>query len=399
MQNRTKQMIHKIRRAALVGAPLLAMASAAALPGMAQTFTVLYTFTGGADGGTPMATPILYNGNVYGTTSGGGANASGTVYELNFKSRHEVALHSFTGSDGTGPIGGLVQGANGNFYGAAYRGGAHNDGTLFQLTPSGQFTLLHSFIGPPTEGIGPAGTPVFDSLGDLFGTTYVGGASKGWGTVYEYSAAGVFQTGQSFSPDGALPRGGLFFQGGKLYGTTCGCGSLPYGGTIYEVGVQRALYTFTGGADGSQPLAGLVGDGQGNLYGTTSAGGTGNFGNGYGIIFKFNLATSTLTVLHTFSGPDGGVPSSALSWDAQGNLYGTTTLGGAYGYGNVFKLEPSGNIVSLHDFSGGSDGAHPNAGVLVDAKGNVWGAAAQGGSATAPGGYGTLFIISPPPTS
>ncbi len=345
-----------------------------------------------------MSTPTLLNGNVYGTTSGGGAHASGTVYELNFKSRKETALHSFNGGDGIGPIGGLVMGPNGNFYGVAYRGGSHNDGTLYEISPSGVFTVLHNFAGPTAEGIGPAATPAFDPLGDLFGTTYVGGATKGWGTVYEYTAGGTFLTGQSFSPDGALPRGGLFFQAGKFYGTTCGGGANSYGGTIFQVGVQTALYTFTGGADGSQPLGALIGDGQGNLYGTTSGGGNGNFGGGYGVIFKFNLATSTLTVLHTFAGPDGGAPASALSWDSQGNLYGTTTLGGAYGYGNVFKLDPYGNLTSLHDFTGGADGAKPNAGVLVDAKGNVWGAAASGGSAQAPAGYGTLFIISPPPS-
>lgn len=396
MRTTQESISGKIRRVALAAAPALALTLIAMQPVEAQTFTVLYTFTGGNDGGTPMATPILYNGNVYGTTQGGGANHSGVVYEMNFASRHEAPLHTFTGADGSGPIAGLVQGSNGQFFGVAYRGGQYNDGTMFKLSPSGTFTLLHSFAGPPTEGIGPAGTLVFDPMGDLFGTTYVGGNSKGWGTVFEYSVGGVFQTGQSFSPDGALPRAGLLFNAGKLYGTTCGCGYLPYGGTIYEVGVQSALYTFTGGADGSQPLAGLTSDGMGNLYGTTSAGGSGNFGLGYGVVYKFNLATSTLTVLHTFTGPDGAVPASALSWDTAGNLYGTTTEGGAYGYGNVFELSPLGVMTTLHDFTGGADGAKPNAGVLVDSVGNVWGAASAGGSTQSPGGYGTLFIITPP---
>jgi uncharacterized repeat protein (TIGR03803 family) len=387
-----------IRRAALASTAIAALALIGMQPVQAQTFTVLYTFTGGADGGTPMATPVLYNAAVYGTTSGGGKSASGTVYGYSVKEKKEVALHSFAGSDGADPIAGLVQGSNGNFYGAAYKGGANNYGTMYELTPAGEFTLLHSFGGPPSEGIGPAGTLAFDALGDLFGTTYVGGSRKGWGTVYEYSAAGVFSTGQSFSPDGALPRGGLNYIEGKLYGTTCGCGSLPYGGTIYEVGVQTALYTFTGGPDGSQPLASLIGDSQGNLYGTASAGGSGNFGNGYGVVFKFDTATGQETVLHTFTGPDGGVPTAPLTWDAQGNLYGTTSIGGAYGYGNVFKLEPSGNFTSLHDFTGGADGGRPYAGVIVDAKGNVWGAASAGGSANVPGGYGTLFVIAPPTT-
>jgi uncharacterized repeat protein (TIGR03803 family) len=390
-------------RATLASATVLAFALIALQPVQAQTFTVLYTFTGGADGGTPMATPILYNGNVYGTTSGGGTGSSGVVYQLDFKTRKETALHTFTGPDGIGPVGGLAQfQSKGNFYGVAYKGGANNDGTLFELSPSGTFTLLHTFEGKsvtPAEGIGPAGTPVFDPAGDLFGSTYVGGASKGWGTVFEYSAAGDFASGQSFSPDGALPRAGLFFQAGKLYGTTCGCGDVPYGGSIYEVGVQKALYTFTGGPDGSQPLGSLVGDGKGGLYGTTSAGGTGNFGSGYGVVYKFNFTTNQLTVLHTFTGPDGGVPAAALSWDSQGNLYGTTTLGGAYGYGTVFKLDPSTNpatLTTVYSFTGGADGATPYAGVLVTANGDIWGAASAGGSATGYAGFGTLFIISPP---
>jgi uncharacterized repeat protein (TIGR03803 family) len=389
----------KVLQAARVAAPVLALALMAMQPVRAQTFTVLYTFTGGADGATPMATPLLYNGNVYGTTSGGGAHASGTVYSLTVKGQKEVALHSFDGTDGTGPIAGLVQDSAGNFFGAAYRGGAYDKGTLFELTPAGVFTLLHSFSGPPSQGTGPAGTLVFDSRGDLFGTTYVGGDEKGWGTVYEYSAAGVYSTGESFSPDGALPRAGLHFQSGKLYGTTYGGDTRQYGGTIYEVGLQGApaLYTFTGGADGSQPLASLIGDSQGNLYGTTSAGGSGDFGLGFGVVFKFNLETSQLTVLHTFMGPDGAVPAAALTWDLQGNLYGTTSEGGANGYGNVFELNPTtGNFTSLHDFTGGADGGKSYSGVIVDNKGNVWGAASAGGSAAAPGGYGTLFVITPP---
>lgn len=391
------QISNKVGCAALALALVLALVLSAGTPAPAQTFTVLYTFTGGADGGSPFSAPILYNGSLYGTTGSGGAYANGTVYAVNFKTRHETVLHSFAGApaDGADPLAGLVQDAHGNFYGVTYRGGARNYGTLFEITPAGALTLLHSFAGPPTEGYGPAGNLVFDPAGDLFGTTYVGGSQKGWGTVFEYSAGGVYKTGQSFSPDGALPRAGLYYQGGKLYGTTFGGGAHQYGGTIYQVGVQAALYTFSGGADGSQPLGSLIGDSEGNLYGTTSAGGTGNFGLGNGVIFKFNLATGQETVLHTFTGPDGSVPASRLFPDTKGNLYGTTTLGGAYGYGTVFQMDPSGNLTTLHSFTGGADGATPYAGVLVDAKGNVFGAAKAGGAATGPSGYGTLFIITP----
>jgi uncharacterized repeat protein (TIGR03803 family) len=345
-----------------------------------------------------MATPLLYKGNICGTASGGGTHANGTVYELNFKSRLLTVLHSFIGApDGADPIGGLVQDSIGNFYGVAYRGGANNFGTVFEQSLTGEFTLLHSFAGRPSEGIGPAGSLVLDPSGDLFGTTYNGGDTKGWGTVFEYSAT-VFTTLRTFDPGGALPRAGLHLQEGKLYGTTSGGYGTwygMYGGTVFEVGVSKPLYTFTGGTEGAQPMGGLIGDSQGNLYGTTAAGGQGSFGLGNGVVFKVNSASGEETVLHTFTGPDGSTPAAGLAWDSQGNLYGTATLGGAYGHGTVFKLDSSGNFTTVHSFTGGSDGAKPYAGLAVDAKGNILGAASAGGSATAPGGYGTLFVISP----
>jgi uncharacterized repeat protein (TIGR03803 family) len=377
---------------------ILASALVGAGPAPAQTFSVLHTFTGGADGGTPFGTPILLNGNIYGTTSGGGTHGLGTLYQLNFLSRVETVLHSFGGAplDGSGPLAGLVADASGNFYGVTFSGGTHNLGTAFKLTSGGTFTLLHSFAGHPREGSGPAGTLVFDASGDLFGTTYVGGDSTGWGTVFEISAAGAYTTGQSFSPDGALPRAGLHLDSGVFYGTTCGGGAHTFGGTVFAVGTNPALYTFTGGADGAQPLGSLISDSQGNLYGTASAGGSGPFGLGDGVIFKLNITTAQLTVLHTFNGPDGASPAAGLVQDSAGNMYGTTLYGGTAGYGTVFELDSLGNFTTIYNFTGGSDGAKPFAGLIVDSHGNLWGAASSGGSAPAPGGYGTLFFIAAP---
>jgi len=381
----------------------LALILASALiagPAPAQTFSVLYTFTGGADGGTPFGTPILLNGNIYGTTSGGGAHGQGAIYELNFVSREEAVLHSFAGAplDGAGPLAGLVADASGNFYGVTFSGGTHNLGTAFKLTSGGTLTLLHSFTGHPTQGSGPAGTLVFDAVGDLFGTTYVGGDSTGWGTVFEISAGEVYTTGQSFSPDGALPRAGLHLDNGVFYGTTSGGGAHMFGGTVFAVGISPALYTFTGEADGAQPLGSLISDSQGNLYGTASSGGSGPFGNGNGVIFKLNIATAPaqLTVLHTFNGSDGASPAAGLVQDSAGNMYGTTLYGGTAGYGTVFELDSLGNFTSIYSFTGGADGAKPFAGLIVDSNGNLWGAASSGGSAPAPGGYGTLFFIAAP---
>ncbi len=387
-------------RTLLASATLLAGAALATAPLHAQTLTVIYTFTGGADGGSPFGTPLLYNGNLYGTTRGGGANNSGVIYEANFASRHEAVLHAFAGgpTDGAGPIAGLIQDASGILYGVTYGGGANNFGTIFKLVlpPSGKYTVLHSFAGPPTEGAQPAGALAFDTSGNLFGTTYDGGANgpaKGWGSTFEYSSTGIFVTGQSFPPGGALPRGGLFRIGGAFYGTTTGGTPQAYGGTIFKDGAPMALYTFSGGADGAQPLAGVIGDSSGNLYGTCSGGGSAPFGLGYGVVFAFNISTSQLTVLHTFSGADGASPAARLFRDSSGNLYGTTMFGGASGNGTIFKIDTTGAFTSLYSFTGGADGGRPAAGVVVDSKGNIFGAASAGGAS----GAGTLYILAPPP--
>jgi uncharacterized repeat protein (TIGR03803 family) len=400
MQNRiSKRQVRTILIAFLV----IGGALAAMQPLEAQTYTVVYTFTGGTDGGNPFGTPLLYNGNIYGTTKGGGTNNNGVVYQVNFASKKEVVLHSFTGApDGAGPLAGLIQDVASNLYGTTYSGGPTNDGTIFKitLTPQVTYTVLHNFVGPPMEGSQPAGPLVFDGLGNLYGTTYDGGAmgpAQGWGSTYEYSASGVFTTGQSFPPGGALPRGGLFRSGNKFYGTTSGGGAHSYGGTIFQTSNAMAIYTFTGGADGSQPLNGLVGDLAGNLYGTCSAGGNAPYGLGNGVVFEYNPTTGVETVLHTFTGPDGSSPAAGLFRDAQGNLYGTTMFGGTMGNGTVFKLDTTGNLTTVYNFTGGSDGSRPTSGLFVDAKGNIFGTASAGGS----GGQGTIFVITPaaPPTT
>jgi uncharacterized repeat protein (TIGR03803 family) len=390
---------NKVIRIAFASAPILVLVLLALPAVYGQTFTVLHTFAGGIDGGTPLATPVLYNGSVYGTASAGGAHNNGAVYQYDVTPRTENTVHSFAGApDGADPVAGLVQDSANNFYGVTYRGGAHGCGTAFKLTPAGVFSLLHSFTGPTAQGCGPAGTLIFDPLGNLFGTTYSGGSTAGYGTVFEILANLTYKTGQSFPPAGAVPRGGLHLQGGKLYGTTTGGGAGLSGGTIFEVTGTTPLYTFTGGTDGAEPAGSLVGDGGNNLYGTTSAGGTGTFGLGSGVVFQYNTSTQKESVLHTFSGSDGATPVAGLVRDSHGNLYGTTTLGGASGYGTVFKLDTSLNLTTVYSFTGQGDGGKPYAGVIVDSAGNIWGATSIGGSVSAPGGYGTLFIIAPPPS-
>jgi uncharacterized repeat protein (TIGR03803 family) len=355
-----------------------------------QTFNTIYSFTGGADGGAPFANLLLDQGILYGTTSGGGAHTAGTVFQVDPTTHVETVLHSFAGgpADGAAPFAGLIRDAAGDLCGTTSGGGAHFFGTAFKLS-GGVLTLLHSFRGPPTEGSGPAGSLALDDAGNFYGTTYSGGNTTGWGTVFEITAGGVYTTGQSFSPDGALPRAGLVRYNGNLYGTTYGGGAHSYGGTIYEVANSTALYTFSGGADGSQPMDSLISDGQGNLYGTASGGGNGNYGSGHGVIFKFDLTTGQETVLYTFTGPDGSTPDGSLVRDLSGNLYGTTSVGGAAGHGTVFELSTASQLTTLHSFTGGADGSSPVAGLIADAQGNLWGVTSRGGS----GGYGTVFEI------
>lgn len=381
----------------VLGGVALALAACVAMQaGQAQNFIVVYTFTG-ADGANPFANLLLSGGVLYGTTSGGGTHNAGTIFSVNTTTFAETVLHSFAGgtADGSSPLGGLIVNSAGNLFGATYNGGAHNYGTVFKIPAAGgALTLLHSFKGPPSEGTGPAGTLVMDHAGNIYGTTYTGGNTTGYGTVFEISAGGTYTTGQSFSPDGALPRAGLFLANGNLYGTTYGGGAHLYGGTVFQVKVTTPIYTFTGGSDGSQPFDSLIGDGLGNLYGTAAEGGSGTFGAGHGVIFEVNATTGQETVLYTFTGPDGSAPAGSLVRDALGNLYGTTTQGGAFGHGTVFELNTLGTLTTLYSFTGGADGGNPFAGLVMDGSGNLWGVAANGGSGVAPGGYGTVFEIS-----
>ena len=355
-------------------------------------FSTLHTFTGGAaDGATPFATPILSNGALIGTTQGGGASNAGTVYSLNVSSGSYSVIHSFLGApaDGGSPVAGVVVGSNGSLYGATSFGGGLNDGAAYSLTLGGAAALLHSFAGPPAEGINPTGTPAFDGSGNLYGTTYQGGANSA-GTVYEITAGGVYSTVTSFTTTQGPPRAGLTYYSGQFYGTTTGNGKVNSAGTVFQVGKSTPLYTFTGGPDGAQPQGGVTPDGHGYLYGTASGGGSASLGLGSGVIFKVNISTGVQTTLYTFAGTDGATPMSGLAVDSSGNWYGTTYYGGASGSGTVFKLDTTGKLTTLYSFTGGADGGSPNAGVVVDSSGNVYGITTHGGS-----GYGTIFVLTP----
>jgi uncharacterized repeat protein (TIGR03803 family) len=242
-------------------------------------------------------------------------------------------LHTFQYfPHGASPYAPLFRGAGGELYGAANGGGPFDAGVLFRLDTAGSQTVLHTFTGG-SDGGNPCGGVVTDSSGNLYGTAYQGG----------------------------IPGAGVNKRGA---------------GVIYKIdnsGQYTILYSFTGGADGSGPIAGVVVDAAGNLYGTTYSGGA----QGYGVVFKLNAAGQE-SVLHSFMGAgasDGANPFAGVTEDAAGNLYGTTYGGGAGLAGVVYKLAPSGQETVLCSFGGSCKGGAPFAGVVLDAAGNIYGAA------------------------
>jgi uncharacterized repeat protein (TIGR03803 family) len=310
----------------------------------------------------------------------------------------ETVLHAFnSGADGCVPYGGVVLDSNGNLYGTtSQRGGTANGGTVFDLTPSGTFTVLHSFTGAP-DGSFPAAGVVRDSKGNLYGTTANGGASYG-GTVFKVTPSKTETVLHSFDcgTDGCSPNGGVVLDSeDNLYGATYFGGVGVHGksgfGTVFKLTPSdtfTVVYTFTGGADGGGPLAGVVRDSKGNLYGTTNGGGA----SGFGTVFKVT-PSRTETVLHSFApnGKDGFNPRRGLSRDSKGNVYGITPLGGTIGIGTVFEVTASDTETILHNFAGGADGLLPDASLVFDKKGNLYGTTSNGGSSD----LGTVFELTP----
>lgn len=378
------------------------------------SYSVLYSFTGRADGGYPVEAGVILDasGNLYSTTIYGGitdctnGSGCGTVFMVD-PTGNETVLYSFTnGPDGAHPEGGVVQDAAGNLYGTTNQGGTGGCtgvgcGVVFKVDPTGKETTLFSFpaanesnLGDYPSGATPEAGLVLDAVGNLYGTT-LGGASalgdgQGLGAVFEVDTTGNETVLHSFTgaPDGARPEAGLVRDAaGNLYGTTfyggigdCDSGSVGCG-TVFMVdptGNETVLYSFTGAPDGAYPLASLVQDAAGNLYGTTVSGGS----SGNGTVFKID-ATGQETVLHSFSPSnlqvDGAEPRAGLILDIAGNLYGTTSLGGAYGFGTVFMVDTTGKETILYSFTGGADGGQPEGQLVQDAAGNLYGNTVYGG--------------------
>lgn len=362
----------------------------------AQNFSVLYTFKGTSDGSVPDATLIRDpQGNLYGTTSGGWGtvfrldpagklkvlhqfnrkdgqspnagvirDAKGNLYGTAFeggdysygivfklaRSGKLTVLHSFAHGDGAYPRAPLIRDARGNLYGTTQEGGPEGCGTVFKVDSTGKETVLSDVCD--FGGNTPFAGLVMDSKGNLYGTTDLGGSDRG---------------------------------------TNCletGCG------TIFRLdtnGRGSQLYAFTDGPDGAFPLAGLIRDQKGNLLGTAWNGGDAscNYGVGCGVVFKLGR-NGKETPIYQFTSPGAGQPVAPLIRDAAGNLFGTTS-GGSSGWGAVFKVDKTGKETVLHAFTNGTDGGTPNGGLLFDEKGNLYGTASTGGRYS----KGTVFRITP----
>ena len=385
----------------------------------AQTVTTLASFNG-TDGAGPSAALIqATDGNLYGTAYVGGANYYGTVFKIT-PSGTLTTLYSFCSqsgcTDGAYPSGALVQSTNGDFYGTTQNGGASDycgagSGTIFKITPSGTLTTLYSFCSRTncTDGGNPSAALVQAANGDFYGTTYEGGVhcnAFGCGTVFKITPSGTLTTIYSFCPQSGCPDGEgehpearlVQATNGDFYGTTA-FGGAHRRGTVFKItpsGTLMTLYNFcprSGCPDGLHPSAELVQAANGDLYGTTSEGGA----NGLGTVFKIT-PSGTLTTLYSFCSQgfpctDGYGPSGLVQ-ATNGDFYGTTGLGGANNDGTVFEITPSGTLTTLYSFcsqSGCPDGQSPNAGLVQATNGDLYGTTLNGGGAN---NDGTVFSLS-----
>ena len=322
--------------------------------------TVLYSFTGSADGGEPYKGVTLdAAGNLYGTAVTGGSGSCeggcGVVYKLTNSGGTwtQTVIHAFTGDDGSGPGSRVTLDSRGNVYGMTPTGGADGLGTIYELHPrsggSWAFRVIHDFTGGPDGSSGSAGKMVLRGR-HLYGAATTGGA--GYGTVFELRSTGMggwdFRTLYEFqgSPDGSFPYGALLFdQTGHIYGTTY-YGGADGLGSIYQLTrttggnwSEQVLYGFQAGQDGNSSISNLVSDAVGNLYGTTSEGGLGS-----GTIFELasnGNGTWTESLPHLFAGPpDGAFPYAGMVGDGTGIFYGATVHGGASGEGAIYLFTP-----------------------------------------------------------
>jgi uncharacterized repeat protein (TIGR03803 family) len=377
-------------------------------PSHAQTFNVIYNFTGETDGGNPLAgLTIDKSGNLYGTAEVGGALGYGTAFKLAKGASWKFdPVYSFaSGADGSYPTSRLMPGPDGILYGVTSGGGgAGGQGTVFSLAAGGVETVLYRFTNGSGSGEAPSCNLIFDKQGNIYGTTSTGGSNSA-GTVFKLVKP---QTGEAWTEkvlysfgqgsDGQFPIAGVTADSaGNLYGTTSAGGASGYG-IIFKLTPSQSgwtetiLHQFVNGSDGSVPYGGLIFDKSGNLYGAATQGGTG----GGGTIYQLVPSGGNWTFNVLYSVPGWGISGTYRNvyLDASGNIYGTTHCDGLNSAGSVFELTPSGsgtwNYTSLHDFDV-SDGQYVFSGLVFDTLGNIYGTTQVGGAS----GYGVVWEITP----
>jgi uncharacterized repeat protein (TIGR03803 family) len=401
MPERKRSILARILAATVLAATLSSTAWAQA------TEQVIYTFTGGNDGGFANGGMVIDSqGNLYGTTCQGGLNGGGTLFKLTPNTNGtwtEQVLYNFSDFSGYCPQSNLVFDSKGNLYATTYGGGANFQGTIFELVKqtNGTFAgqVLYNFTGGSDGGMPEAGV-IVDGAGNLFGTTLAGG-SLGFGTVFElvpgtggtwsekvlYTFNGGSDAGEPFGPV-------ILDSNGNLYGTATKGGAHDYG-VIFElspgangVWTEKIIHSFTGGTGGICPFSGVVFDKAGNLYVETDF-----------YVLQLTPGSNgmwTAKNVHDFAGgSDGAQAYGGLAFDQAGNLYGMTGVGGLH-MGTVFELSPGANGTwtekVLHKFAGGSDGAYPQYPTLaVDTAGNVYGETPRGGASS----WGVVFQVKP----
>jgi uncharacterized repeat protein (TIGR03803 family) len=415
----------QLANGAMLLAILLGLSFAAIQPVWAQTFKVLHRFTGGEDGGSPAATPLIdEEDNLYGTTYQGGAFNYGVVFKLD-RNGKETVLHSFTSADGMWPEGSLIRDAEGNLYGTTSDGGTaegggcvHGCGTVFKVDKTGKETVLYAFTGG-ADGGNPFAGLIRDAEGSFYGTTLYGGnldcnSGQGCGTVFSLDASGKETVLYAFTgaADGAFPSSGLIRDdAGNLYGMTTDhglylCLDRRFScGTVFKLdkaGKETVLYAFTGGPDGGNPSGAFIRDAAGNFYGATVGGGDlSGCMYGCGTVFKLDNAGKE-TVIYAFTGGAAGYSPTGVIRDAAGNFYGTTQYGGALsecfntGCGTVFKVDATGKEVVLHTFQSKESRQYIQSQSLIeDHAGNLYGAFPSGFAVGCSPDCGAVYELTP----
>lgn len=395
----------KLKAVALAALSVLLLMSAR--PAVAQTESVLYSFTGTPDGATPNARLTFHNGNLYGTTQSGGAYNQGSVFQLSPNGSggwSEKTIYSFCPGgascvDGQNPYYSYVTfDSAGNMYGTALNGGTLGNGVVWELSPSGSGwlqTVVYNFQNSP-DGANPINGLIADAAGNFYGTTYAGGAAGGNGSIFELSKTGGVWTEIPLYSINSNGSGLIIDSTGNIYGTSFNSifelASNGQGGLIFST-----LFTFNpakAATQGSNPVGTVALDSTGHLWGTTEAGGANNDG----VVYKLTKGISgwTQTALGSFNQTYGTNPTAGLVFDPAGNMFGTTQVGGAYGAGTVYEISPKGKTYSpriVFRFNG-TDGGGVAAPVILDSAGILYGTTYTGGTV----GAGTVFAVNPHPS-